>query len=193
MVVKEHHQKQLPEVFCKKIYSSKFIKFHRKTLASECLFNKVACLNACNFIKKRLWHRCFPVKFVKFSRTPILKNICERLLLHHGYSRLATFNRSFWKLHISNYVKLLCTSFSYFRLFAVSLVSSLFLVSLQLSSLYTYFFCGCGLWLWHTQSYSIKLKDGLSRELFTWTNGANWHAMLKAFFLAPVISPVLKL
>ena len=140
MVVKEHHQKQLPEVFCKKIYSSKFIKFHRKTLASECLFNKVACLNACNFIKKRLWHRCFPVKFVKFSRTPILKNICERLLLHHGYSRLATFNRSFWKLHISNYVKLLCTSFSYFRLFAVSLVSSLFLVSLQLSSLYTYFF-----------------------------------------------------
>ena len=35
---------------------------------------------ACNFIKKRLQHRCFPVKFVKFLRTPTLKNICERLL-----------------------------------------------------------------------------------------------------------------
>ena len=26
-------------------------------------------------------HRCFPVKFAKFLRTAILKNICERLLL----------------------------------------------------------------------------------------------------------------
>ena len=27
------------------------------------------------FIKKRLQHRCFPVKFSKILRTPILKNI----------------------------------------------------------------------------------------------------------------------
>ena len=38
-------------------------------------------LQACNFIKKRLQHWCFPVKFAKFSRTSILKKICERLLL----------------------------------------------------------------------------------------------------------------
>ena len=36
---------------------------------------------ACNFIKKRPQHRCFPVKFEKFLRTFIFKNICERLLL----------------------------------------------------------------------------------------------------------------
>ena len=35
---------------------------------------------ACNFIKTRLQHRCLPVKFGKFSRTPILRNIRERLL-----------------------------------------------------------------------------------------------------------------
>ena len=41
----------------------------------------------CNFIKKRLRHRCFPVKFdfyfylTKFLRTSNLKNIYERLLL----------------------------------------------------------------------------------------------------------------
>ena len=29
--------------------------------------------------KKRLWHRRFPVNFAKYLRTPILKNICERL------------------------------------------------------------------------------------------------------------------
>ena len=41
-------------------------------------------LEACNFIKKKLPHRCFSVKFVKFLKTPILKNICERLLLNEG-------------------------------------------------------------------------------------------------------------
>ena len=38
-------------------------------------------VKTCNFIKKRSQHRCFPVKFKKFLRTPILKNIFERLLL----------------------------------------------------------------------------------------------------------------
>ena len=38
-----------------------------------------------NFIKKRLQHRCFPVKFAKYLRTPILKNIFEWLLLN-GYN-----------------------------------------------------------------------------------------------------------
>ena len=33
------------------------------------------------FLKKRLRHRCFPVNYVKFLRTLISKNICERLLL----------------------------------------------------------------------------------------------------------------
>ena len=36
---------------------------------------------ACNFIKKRLQHRCFSVNIEKVLRTPISKNICERLLL----------------------------------------------------------------------------------------------------------------
>ena len=53
----------------------------------EPLLNTVASLQNCNFIKNRLHHRCIPVKFAKFLRTPILKNICERLLLQflsHG-------------------------------------------------------------------------------------------------------------
>ena len=37
-------------------------------------------LQACYFIRKRLQHWCFPVKFTKFLRTSILKNICERLI-----------------------------------------------------------------------------------------------------------------
>ena len=46
-------QKQPPEVFCRKKCSEKFCKFHRKTPVLESLFNKVASLHACNFIKKR--------------------------------------------------------------------------------------------------------------------------------------------
>ena len=43
----------------------------------EHVFNNFGC----NFIKKRLQHRCFLVKLAKFLRTSIFKNICERLLL----------------------------------------------------------------------------------------------------------------
>ena len=39
-------------------------------------------LQTCNFIKKRLWPRCFPVSFVKFLRTPFLQNTSGRLLLN---------------------------------------------------------------------------------------------------------------
>ena len=42
--------------------------FTRKHLRRS-LFSNVAGLRACNFVKKRLEHRCFPVKFAKFLRT----------------------------------------------------------------------------------------------------------------------------
>ena len=47
----------------------------------EFLFDKVAGLQGSNFIKKNLHYRCFLVKFAKFLRIPILKNICKWLLL----------------------------------------------------------------------------------------------------------------
>ena len=47
----------------------------------EFLFNKVPAHQACNFIKKKLLHWCFPLSSAKFLRTPILKNIRKQLLL----------------------------------------------------------------------------------------------------------------
>ena len=41
----------------------------------DSLFNKVAGFQDCNFIKRTLQHRYFPVNIAKFLRTPILKNI----------------------------------------------------------------------------------------------------------------------
>ena len=34
-----------------------------------------------SFLKKRLWHRCFPVNFSKFLRTPFLRNTSGQLFL----------------------------------------------------------------------------------------------------------------
>ena len=47
----------------------------------EFLFKKFAGLEVCNFIKRRFQLSYFPLNIAKFLRTPILKNICERLLL----------------------------------------------------------------------------------------------------------------
>ena len=67
--------------------SLKFCKFHSKTPVLESLFNKAAGLNVSNSIKKRLQHRCFPVKFVKFLKTSFFTEKFQWLLL--------TFNSCF--------------------------------------------------------------------------------------------------
>ena len=48
-------QKQPPEVFYKKGVLKNFAKF---------------CLRSATLLKKRLWHRCFPVNFANFLRAP---------------------------------------------------------------------------------------------------------------------------
>ena len=73
--------KELNKVDCFSYRSSHQRCPVKNVVVLESLFNKVAGLQACSFIKKRLQQRCFPVKLAKFLRTPILKNICERPLL----------------------------------------------------------------------------------------------------------------
>ena len=59
-----------PEVFCKKGVLRNFAKFTGKHLCQSLFFNKVAGLRPATLLKKSLWHRCFPVNFVNFLRTP---------------------------------------------------------------------------------------------------------------------------
>ena len=67
-----------PKLFCKKGVFKNFTHFTRKHPCQSLFVNKKS---SSFLLKKRLWHRCFPVNFAKFLRTPISKNICERLLL----------------------------------------------------------------------------------------------------------------
>ena len=46
-----------------------FKKFTGKHLCQSFLLNKVSGLRLATLFIKRLWHRCFPVNFVKFLRT----------------------------------------------------------------------------------------------------------------------------
>ena len=49
-----------------------FTKFTGKHLCQSLFFNKIARLRLATLLKKKLWHRCLPVNFVKFLRTPFL-------------------------------------------------------------------------------------------------------------------------
>ena len=59
------------EVFCKKYVLKSFTKFTGKKTCARVSF--LIKLQASGLQKKRLWHRCFPVNFAKFLRTPKLK------------------------------------------------------------------------------------------------------------------------
>ena len=74
--VTEKVRSSRPKVFCKKGVHRNFSKFTGKHLCQSLFFNKVDSL-----LKKRLWHRCFPVNFAKFLRTPFLKEHLSWLLL----------------------------------------------------------------------------------------------------------------
>ena len=64
-----------------KVQKQPFAKFTGKRLCQSLFFNKVAGLKPATLLKKRLWHWCFPVNFVKFLRTPFSQNTSWRQLL----------------------------------------------------------------------------------------------------------------
>ena len=62
----ENIRSSRPEVFCKKGVLRNFAKFTGKHLCQSLFYNKVAALRPATLLKERLWHRSFPVNFVKF-------------------------------------------------------------------------------------------------------------------------------
>ena len=58
-----------------------FKKFTGKLLCQSLFYNKVAGLRPAALLKKRLWHKCFPVNFGKYLRVSFLQDTFGRLLL----------------------------------------------------------------------------------------------------------------
>ena len=61
-----------PEVFCKKVFLEVAQNSQENTCDGASFFNKVEGLTPATLLKKRLWHKCFPVNFAKFIRIPFL-------------------------------------------------------------------------------------------------------------------------
>ena len=49
-----------------------------------------AATRPANLLKKRPWHRCFPMNFAKFLRAPFLQKTSERLLRNKNSSKCYT-------------------------------------------------------------------------------------------------------
>ena len=92
-LIAENEQEQPLEVFYKKEVLKNFVKFIAKHLCQSLFFTKVAGLRAATLLKKRLWHRCFPVNSAKFVRTPFLQNTSGQTLLNE-----TTFHKSLYFL-----------------------------------------------------------------------------------------------
>ena len=73
--IKGNSRSSRPEVFVEISQNS------QENTCARVFFNKVARLRPVTLLKKRLWHRCFPVNFAKFLRTPFLLNTSGRMLL----------------------------------------------------------------------------------------------------------------
>ena len=58
------------EVFFKKGVFKNFAKFTGKHLCQSLFVNKISGLRPATLLKKKLWHKSFPVNFMKFLRTP---------------------------------------------------------------------------------------------------------------------------
>ena len=75
-----------PDVFCKKVFLEISQNSQENTCAS--LFFKKVAGRPATLLKKRLWHSCFPVNFVKFPSTPFFIEHLWWLLLYAGiYSK----------------------------------------------------------------------------------------------------------
>ena len=103
-----------PEMYCKKGVLRNFAKFTGKHLCQSLFFDKVADLRPATLLKKRPWHRCFPVNFAKFLRTPFLTEHLRWLLLHlvphqvNGVPWNMRKNIFFHLLNVHNIISLSC-------------------------------------------------------------------------------------
>ena len=66
-----------------------FAKFIGKHLC------QIQSLRPATLLKKKFWHRCFPVNFAKSLRTPFLQNSSGRLLLYKKRSFMTGFKQAF--------------------------------------------------------------------------------------------------
>ena len=87
-----HFAKNFAEVSRTPIFSGSYQRcsVRKGVLRNFTKFTGKTGLRPATLLKKRHWHRCFPVNFVKFLGTTFLQNTSGRLLLILSFSYLKT-------------------------------------------------------------------------------------------------------
>ena len=98
-------------------------------------FQEYTIVRSSFFIKKRLWHRCFPLNFAKFLRTPFLQNTSGRLFLYTAVNCFKTLNLTFRLYNLLHWFILYGSMLLFLFLFFLLFQSSLFLRTLVLQLL----------------------------------------------------------
>ena len=81
-------------MFSKKGVLKDFAKFTGTQWYQDLSFKKVAGLRSVNYSKKKLWHGCFLVNFVKILKAPSLINIFGGCFWIWSYKNYANTNTS---------------------------------------------------------------------------------------------------
>ena len=125
---------------------------------------------ACNFIKKRLQHRCFPVSIVKCLREPYLQNICERLFLSCAEAYLGLYIQPF-NIFAKNLIIVVWKGFH----------SSI--VNCSPATLFLWISSKAALWehLWMVASKQISAPTFLQSDLHTETVSSSYDYFWKAY------------
>ena len=85
-----------------------FAKFTGKHLCQSLFFNEVTGLGPATLLEKRLWHRYFPVNFVKFLRTLFYRTLlgdcfcsasCQKTNIHEPFHTV-TFHHDAPNSHV---------------------------------------------------------------------------------------------
>ena len=74
-----------------------FTKFTGKYMYQSLFFYTVSGLRPATLWKKRLWHRCFPVNFVKF-----LRNVFYRIPLDDRFYKDKRHSKCTWSIYRAN-------------------------------------------------------------------------------------------
>ena len=91
------------EAFYRKGVLRNFAKFTGKHLCQSLFFNKAASPRLVTLLKKRLWHRSFPVNFAEFLRTSFLQNTSGGCFSNrsgkHSPRRIIFYSATLQRLH----------------------------------------------------------------------------------------------
>ena len=121
-----------------------FAKFIGKYLCQSffcCKFAGLKALRPANLLQNSFWHRCFPVNFTTFLKTPFLKSTPGRLLLIVHYCvRKILFNLNNSTVYQVTKLKKLLLSLKIMLAFGLS-SSTRFLFCCRISSIDSLFRC----------------------------------------------------